>query len=125
MTPSGFHHVAIQVRDLAAAERFYSGALGLPILRRWFHEDGSPRSVWVKVGEGFIALEACAGEPDPGPFRDGRAGIHLAALRIERGDRAAWEARFGAAIVHRTKYTLYVRDPEGNRIGLSHYPAGA
>jgi len=24
--------------------------------------------------------------------------------------------------VHRTRWTLYLRDPEGNRIGLSHYP---
>ena len=52
-------------------------------------------------------------------------GIHLVALAIERGTRDAWEAHLTAAghpIVHHTDYTLYVRDPEGNRVGLSHWP---
>ena len=28
----------------------------------------------------------------------------------------------GVRIVHETDWTLYIRDPEGNRIGLSHHP---
>ena len=28
----------------------------------------------------------------------------------------------GVDVVHRTRWSLYVRDPEGNRIGLSHFP---
>ncbi len=28
----------------------------------------------------------------------------------------------GIPIVHRTRWTIYIRDPEGNRIGLSHHP---
>ena len=31
-------------------------------------------------------------------------------------------AELGVGLVNRTRWTLYVRDPEGNRIGLSHYP---
>ena len=37
---------------------------------------------------------------------------------------AAWEARLreaGIPIDDRTAYTLYVRDPDGHRIGLSVY----
>src|SRR5438270_1863875 len=47
----GHHHLAIQVKDLSAAERFYVEALGLRVLRRWPWEDGRPgeRSVWLSV----------------------------------------------------------------------------
>jgi glyoxylase I family protein len=123
----GIHHVAIQVRDLAAMEAFYAGVLGLPVLRRWQGEDGD-RSIWFDLGGGFLAVERVAGPP---PRHDGwnteDAGIHLVALAIDRDQRDAWEAHLAAAgheIAHRTDYTLYVRDPEGNRVGLSHWPDG-
>jgi hypothetical protein len=47
------------------------------------------------------------------------------ALRIEPSERAGWEARLAAAgveVVHRTRWTIYFHDPEGNRVGLTHYP---
>jgi catechol 2,3-dioxygenase-like lactoylglutathione lyase family enzyme len=43
-------------------------------------------------------------------------------------ETAAWEARLGAAgvtIDDRTAATLYVRDPDGHRVGLSVYPLPA
>ena len=126
---AGFHHVAVQVRDLAAAETFYSGTLGLPVLRRWLADDGSERSLWLDVGNGeFLALERAAADtppPSERPLRDGHAGWHLVALRIDAAARATWEQHFQAAgvpVVYRSDFTLYVRDPEGNRVGLSHYP---
>jgi catechol 2,3-dioxygenase-like lactoylglutathione lyase family enzyme len=121
----GPHHLAIQVSDLPAAERFYREVLGLEVVKRWPFEDGraGERSVWLSLGgPGFLALEACDGARPPPPFRDPLPGLHLFALGIDRADRAAWEQRLGDRVVHRTRYTLYVRDPEGNRIGLSHYP---
>jgi catechol 2,3-dioxygenase-like lactoylglutathione lyase family enzyme len=127
-TVRGHHHLAIQVKDLRAAERFYVEALGLPVVRRWPREVGpGERSVWLGVGAGeeFLALEACDAERAPAPFRDPHGGLHLLALRIDVADRAAWEKKLeklGVEIVHRTRWTLYLRDPEGNRIGLSHYP---
>lgn len=127
----GHHHLAVQVKDLPRAERFYTEVLGLTVLRRWPWDDGRPgeRSLWISVGSSsaaeFIALEACDAEAPPRPFRDPHGGLHLLALRIAAGDRPAWERRLlehGVEIVHRTRWTLYLRDPEGNRLGLSHYP---
>ncbi|HEY5677939.1 MAG TPA: VOC family protein [Myxococcales bacterium] len=125
----GHHHLAIQVKDLGAAERFYVEVLGMRLLRRWPWEDGRPgeRSIWLSVGSGeeFLALEACEAERPPTPFRDPHGGLHLLALRITPAERALWErklASLGIEIVHRTRWTLYLRDPEGNRIGLSHFP---
>jgi catechol 2,3-dioxygenase-like lactoylglutathione lyase family enzyme len=125
----GFHHLAIQVRDLPAVERFYKEILGLPELRRWPAADGNgDRSVWLDAGSGaFIALERVVGGETAreDAARAQRPGLHLIALRIERAARGAWERRLaeaGAPVETRTSFTLYVRDPEGNRVGLSHWP---
>ena len=122
---SGFHHVAIQCADIEACERFYREVIGLRVLRRWPRPEGGDRSVWLSVGDGFLALERAEGRPVPGVWRDGRAGLHLFALGIAPGERGEWEARLAAAgveVVHRTRWSLFVRDPEGNRVGLSHHP---
>lgn len=53
------------------------------------------------------------------------AGIHLLALRIAPAERERWLRKLRAAgvrIENESPYTIYLRDPEGNRIGLSHYP---
>jgi glyoxylase I family protein len=123
--PLTFHHLAVQVRDLEGCERFYREVLGLPVLRRWPDGSGRDRAVWLGVEGGFLALERAGSGPEPRPFRDGRPGLHLLALRIPVSERAAWEARFaagGVQVAHRTRWTLYLRDPEGNRLGLSHHP---
>lgn len=125
------HHLAIQCVDLARCERFYADVLGLRVLRRWPREDGETgdRSVWLATGDDplapFIALERADRAPDERPWRHGAPGFHLVALRIPPSERRMWEERLSAAgveVVHRSRWTLYVRDPEGNRIGLSHHP---
>lgn len=123
--PLAFHHLALQCADLAGCERFYREVLELEVLRRWPREEGGDRSVWLRLGDGFLALEPAEEPQAPSTFRTGRAGLHLVALRIDAGERARWEARLealGVPIVHRTRWTIYLRDPEGNRVGLSHYP---
>ena len=126
----GLHHLAIQCVDLERCERFYRDVLGLRVLRRWPREEGAgDRSVWLAAGDGlaapFIALERADRGPEARGWRDGLAGLHLAAFRIPPGERGRWEERLAAAgveVVDRSRWTLYVRDPEGNRIGLSHHP---
>lgn len=118
-------------------EAFYRDVLGLPLLRRWPFPGGGDRSSWLDLGGGaFLALElpkadvgisaVLATSEVPGTENSSEStGLHLLALRIERGERERWERRLEAAghpIHDRTAYTLYVRDPEGNRVGLSHYP---
>ena len=99
------HHLAIAVRDLDDAEKFYADVLGLKVLSR---QPG--KSVWLDLGGAILMLEKGAGG----------AGTHVLALRITREQRAAWSAKL--AVEGQTAYTIYARDPDGNRIGLSHYP---
>ena len=127
----GISHFAIKVRDLAGAERFYCGVLGLEVDRRWPNADGTGlRSLWLKTGDGdgtFLALELVqsgASARERGAQTD-ESGHHLLALRITRHQRAGYESRLAAAgfpVTHRTGFTIYFRDPEGNRLALSHYP---
>jgi catechol 2,3-dioxygenase-like lactoylglutathione lyase family enzyme len=100
------HHIALAVTDLPAAEAFYAGVLGLAVTAR------SERSIWLDLDGVILMLER---EGTPG-------GPHCLALAILPGERAAWRARLAAAIETETTYTLYLRDPDGNRIGLSCYP---
>lgn len=119
------HHLAVTVRDLDRAERFYGGALGLPVIRRWQDAAGAPRSIWFGLGGGaFLAVErfeagpvAAAGAEQP--------GWHCVALAIPPGARDAFRARIeqvGHRVERETDFTLYTRDPEGNLLGFSHYP---
>ena len=121
-----FHHLAIQCADLDRCERFYREVLGLAVLRRWPREEGGDRSVWLALGAGeFLALERALEPPAAQTWRDGKPGLHLVSLRIARAERSAWEDRLeaaGVAVIHRTRWTLFFHDPEGNRVGLSHHP---
>lgn len=99
------HHLAISVRDLEIAEKFYAGVLGLPVMSR---QPG--KSVWLDLGGAILMLEKGAGG----------AGTHVLALRISREQRATWAAKI--PVEGQTAYTIYTRDPDGNRVGLSHYP---
>ncbi len=125
-TALAVHHLAVTVRDLARAERFYGGALGLAVQRRWDDEAGRPRSIWFSLGGGaFLAVERAA---EGAPAKPAEApSWHCVALSIPRSEREAWRARLaaaGAPVERETAYTLYTRDPEGNLVGLSHYPEG-
>ncbi len=111
------HHLAIQVHDLERARDFYSRVLGLAELGR--PRDGA---FWLDCGGTVLMLERVSAVPLEDAFRTERTGLHLLALAIGADEREAWEVRLrahGVDVVERTAYTLYVRDPEGNRVGLS------
>ena len=123
--PMHVHHVAVKVFDLARAESFYGGVLGLPVLRRWPLPDGrGDRSLWLDLGDGaFLALER-ADRIETEKSEDA-PGFHLVALQIPRGEREAGIAKLtqaGYPVYSQTDFTIYTHDPEGNRIGLSHWP---
>ena len=117
MALQGFHHLAIQVRDLERTAAFYREAIGLEELARHRREDGTLRAIWMGVpGGGFIALELCDGPLVEERFRRATPGLLMVALKISPADRPDLLARFarlGLPIEHQTKWTVYVRDPEG------------
>lgn len=124
MTGPALHHLALLVEDLPAAEAFYHGVLGLPVERRWTEDDGGLRSVWLTLGTGRLMLE----RSEAGATRrdDAGGGWHLLALAMPPESREGWRTRLAEAghpVDAETEHTLYVRDPEGNRVALSSWPA--
>jgi catechol 2,3-dioxygenase-like lactoylglutathione lyase family enzyme len=104
------HHLALRVRDLDAARDFYGGLLGLPEVRR----DGA-RSVWLRAGDAVLMLEQNLRGKGP---EEGSG--HVLALAVD--DLASWEEKLsavGIAVEDRTEHTIFVRDPDGHRVGLS------
>ncbi|HEX7663922.1 MAG TPA: VOC family protein [Polyangiaceae bacterium] len=109
------HHVAFRTHDLPRLERFYTEVLGFTIRTR-----AGQRSVWLDAGDAILMLER-ANEAEPGIPAGSMEFVAFsirAEQRIPLGDRLA---RHGIAIEHSTDYTLYFRDPDGRRIGLSHF----
>lgn len=125
--PSGVHHVALKAADPERVAAFYRDVLGLGELARHPMPDAPERlrSVWLACGAAILMVERAGVEaPALDAFADDPPGLHLLALRIERAQAAAFRERLAAAgvpVAHATEWTLYVRDPEGNRVGLSWY----
>jgi hypothetical protein len=123
MRTGPLHHLAVCACDLDAALRFYSGVLGLEVSKEHRRPDGTLRSVWLDLGDAFLAIEQVPGgarRADDGP------GWHCVALAIDASAREAWRSRLEAAghpVERETDYTLYARDPEGALVALSHFPA--
>jgi catechol 2,3-dioxygenase-like lactoylglutathione lyase family enzyme len=125
VTVGGVHHVALLARDVGRLAAFYRDVLGLAELRRHHHEDGRLRSVWLQLGTGpaFLAVEP-ADEGAQGAAPQG-PGWFLLALSIPaagRSEARGWLQGRGVEVERESRWTLYVRDPEGNRVALSHHP---
>jgi catechol 2,3-dioxygenase-like lactoylglutathione lyase family enzyme len=109
----GIHHVALRVADCERSASFYGGLLGLRELRR----DGA-RAIWLRAGRAILMLERSLRGQGPA-----LGSGHLLALAVD--DLAGWERRLaeaGVAAEDRTEHTLYVRDPDGHRVGLTVHP---
>ena len=75
------------------------------------------RAVWVAAGETVIMLERVLRGAGP----DTGSG-HVLAFAVD--DLDAWRERLAAASIpidDRTPQTLFIRDPDGHRVGLSVY----
>jgi glyoxylase I family protein len=71
---TGFHHLAIHVKDLEASLKFYTEALGFRVTRSW-GQKGSRQTVLLDVGDGNYLEMSSGGPQEPKP--EG-AFIHLA-----------------------------------------------
>jgi catechol 2,3-dioxygenase-like lactoylglutathione lyase family enzyme len=116
------HHLALGAHDVARVAAFYA-KLGLDEVARHTNSDGTLRAVWLDAGGSLLMIEKTRA-PRSWVENIG-AGPFLVALSVSAEERSEMERvleGLGASIESRTDYTSYARDPEGNRIALSHYP---
>lgn len=117
------HHLALGARDVRRVSAFYRDVLGLRELAEHRDDAGELRSVWLDLDGAWLMIERTAA---PARRVDGvGAGPFLLAVRVAPDQREALERRLasaGAPIEARTEFSAYARDPEGNRVAISHYP---
>jgi catechol 2,3-dioxygenase-like lactoylglutathione lyase family enzyme len=115
---TGVSELVLEVVDLDAAERFYSGVLGLPVVDRWPDRD----AIWVMAGE---RTRIGLWKPQVGLFGS-RGGVHVHfALHIEDSDYDAAVERLRSLgqEVEETAFegagrAAYLNDPDGNLVEL-------
>lgn len=126
------HHVALGAEDVRLVAEFYSQAFDLPTVKEHLYDDGALRSIWLKTGDTLLMIEHVAderaSEPDgehPRWVRHLGRGPFLLAFSVSPSEAFEVEERLislGAVIESRTEHSAYARDPEGNRIAISHFP---
>lgn len=118
------HHLALGALDVARVAEFYQQAFGIEFQCEHRRDDGSLRSIWLRLDSLLLMIEHTE---EPVRRVDGVGqGPFLLAFSVTESERPEVEARLlrlGAPIESRTSYTSYSRDPEGNRIAISHFPA--
>lgn len=123
---TGVSELVLEVVDLAAAEAFYAGALGLPVVERWPHRE----AIWVMAGE---RTRIGLWRPQVG-LAGGRGGIHVhyamhlaeadydaAVARLRERGLEVGEHRFGG---YGGSRAAYVDDPDGNVVELWTWDVG-
>ena len=115
---TGVSELVLEVADLEAAEGFYSGVLGLPVVERWPERE----AIWVMAGD---RTRIGLWRPQVG-LAGGRGGAHVhyamqiaeddydeAVALLRERDEAVEEIAFDGA-----GRAAYVTDPDGNVVEL-------
>jgi catechol 2,3-dioxygenase-like lactoylglutathione lyase family enzyme len=111
----GLHHLAFRTADVASLAAFYREMFGFEIVR-----DMRPRSLWLRLGaDAVLMIESRADGEEP----LARGALELIAFRVD--DPMRTEVRQKALERNcydgETEFTVYLRDPDGRRIGVSTY----
>lgn len=117
------HHLAMGARDLPRVAAFYQEFFDLEEITRHHDDEKKLRSIWLRLGDGVLMVEKTNDEPRH--VEGIGAGPFLIAFAVPAESRVELEERLIAAghdIEAKTNFTSYTRDPEGNRVALSHYP---
>jgi catechol 2,3-dioxygenase-like lactoylglutathione lyase family enzyme len=122
---TGVSELVLEVVDLEAAEEFYSGVLGLPVVERWPDRE----AIWVMAG---ARTRIGLWRPQVG-LAGGRGGVHVhfamhiaerdydaAVAHLRQRGQDVEEIRFG----DRQGRAAYVDDPDGNVVELWTWDVG-
>ena len=125
-------HIVLRVRDVEGAIEFYTQVLGLQPHRVEEYRKGEVPFPCARVNSGTII--DLLPSPDQRPIGDGPRNLDHYCLTIaatdmerlseelaERGVEVVSDAPGQRSGARGTATSIYIRDPEGNRIELRHY----
>ncbi|MBD0348567.1 MAG: VOC family protein [Thermoleophilia bacterium] len=120
MPVTGVSELVLEVVDLQAAEHFYAGVLGLPVVERWEQRE----AVWLMAGD---RTRIGLWRPQVG-LAGGRGGVHVHyAMHLAEGEFDAAAERLREHGYEPEEHTFggyddsraaYVTDPDGNVVEL-------
>ena len=127
MQLTGFHHVTAISADAPGNHRFYTGALGMRLVKRTVNQDAtSAYHLFYADGEASPGSDLTFFDFPTGPERRGTRSVTRTALRV--GGEASlrwWAERLDAHGVARGeiglddgRLSLRFQDPEGQRLSL-------
>lgn len=111
------HHIAVFCRNAGLLSEFYIKFLEFKLIVTHLNEDTTVRSIWLQLSDQSILML----ENNVNEFFSGG----VIAFEIKINDRVRWTQRlrnYGISIEHETRYSVYFRDPENNRLAMTHYP---
>ncbi|HXC50101.1 MAG TPA: VOC family protein [Candidatus Limnocylindrales bacterium] len=109
------HHLAFRTADVAALASFYREMFGFEVVR-----DALPKSLWLALGaDAVLMIEARTDAETP----IAAGSMELVAFRADERtlSHVRERARERDCYDGETPFTVYVRDPDGRRIGVSNY----
>ena len=123
--PARLLHTMIRVKDLKASLDFYTGVLGMRVLRRLDYEDGRFTLVYVgyETEKSGAVVELTHNWDQEEPYELGSGYGHVA-IEVEDAYKACEEvARRGGKVTrpagpmkHGTTVIAFVEDPDGYKI---------
>ena len=110
------HHVALRAHDVDATASFYKAVLGLAEVRA-----ARPGSIWLGLADDAVLMVEARVPGEPA-VPDG--SMELLAFRVGEDEKRAVRdtARARGCFDGETAHTVYLRDPDGRRIGVSTHP---
>ncbi len=109
------HHLAFRTRDLEGLCSFYEEIFGW-----WPAQSQTGYSVWYRLGEVVLMLECADDAEPPIPARSAELVAFRVSVEEQREIRERLQMR-RIPIEEATEFTLYFRDPDGRRVGVSIY----
>lgn len=110
------HHLALRTHDVSRLVAYYRDVFGLELVR-----EQPGYSAWLSLDDAVLMIERRADDEPAVP----QGTMEFVAFAVTSDAREALDARWralGVAVEHRTAHTLYTRDPDGRRVGVSSYP---
>ena len=101
------NHIAIASPEIETLVQFYQNLPGISFLEWKYNENQEKRSGWLQIKDGPILMI------EKKPLAKAPEALVLS-YSLLSGSVLNWS--------HKSAYTLFLKDPEGNVIGYSNYP---